>query len=34
LTTERRMEAFLSRLATSGVSASAQNQAFNALLFF
>ncbi len=34
LTTEQKMEAFLSRLAKEGVSASTQNQAFNALLFF
>ncbi len=33
-TTEQKMEAFLSRLAKEGVSASTQNQAFNALLFF
>ncbi len=31
---ERKMEAFLTHLAKSGVSASTQNQAFNALLFF
>ncbi len=29
-----KMEAFLTRLALDGVSASTQNQAFNALLFF
>jgi integron integrase len=34
LTTERKMKEFLTRLAISGVSASTQNQAFNALLFF
>ena len=34
LTTEQKIEAFLTRLATAGVSASTQNQAFNALLFF
>jgi site-specific recombinase XerD len=34
LTTEVKMEAFLTRLAMAGVSASTQNQAFNALLFF
>jgi site-specific recombinase XerD len=34
LTTEARMEAFLTHLALQGVSASTQNQAFNALLFF
>jgi|ERR1044071_131837 hypothetical protein len=33
LTPEAKMEAFLTRLALSGVSASTQNQAFNALLF-
>ena len=32
--TEQKLEAFLSRLAREGVSASTQNQAFNALLFF
>jgi site-specific recombinase XerD len=32
--TESKMEAFLTRLALQGVSASTQNQAFNALLFF
>ena len=32
--TEQKIEAFLTRLARSGVSASTQNQAFNALLFF
>src|SRR5689334_20200768 len=31
---ETKMEAFLTRLAITGVSASTQNQAFNALLFF
>ena len=30
---EAKMEAFLTRLAVEGVSASTQNQAFNALLF-
>jgi Phage integrase, N-terminal SAM-like domain len=30
---ERKMEAFLTHLAVEGVSASTQNQAFNALLF-
>jgi len=34
LASEKKMEAFLTRLAISGVSASTQNQAFNALLFF
>ncbi len=34
LTPERKMEAFLTRLALSGVAASTQNQAFNALLCF
>lgn len=34
LTTERKMEIFLTRLARTGMSASTQNQAFNALLFF
>jgi len=34
LTTELKMEAFLTRLARTGMSASTQNQAFNALLFF
>jgi hypothetical protein len=34
LTTERKIEAFLTNLATAGVSGSTQNQAFNALLFF
>lgn len=34
LTSERKMEAFLTRLAKDDVSASTQNQAFNALLFF
>ena len=33
LTTEAKIEAFLTRLALQGVSASTQNQAFNALLF-
>jgi integron integrase len=33
-TTERKMEAFLTTLAKTGMSASTQNQAFNALLFF
>jgi integron integrase len=33
-TTEQKLEAFLTNLALSGVSASTQNQAFNALLFF
>lgn len=33
-TTESKMEAFLTCLAQSGMSASTQNQAFNALLFF
>ena len=33
-TTERKMEAFLTRLAHRGVSAGTQNQAFNAILFF
>ena len=33
-TTELKIEAFLTRLAITGVSASTQNQAFNALLFF
>ncbi len=33
-TTEQKIEAFLTSLARSGVSASTQNQAFNALLFF
>ncbi len=32
-TTEQKMEAFLSRLAKEGISASTQNQAFNAFLF-
>ncbi len=31
---EKKMEAFLTRMAMAGVSASTQNQAFNALLFF
>jgi site-specific recombinase XerD len=34
LTSERKLEALLTRLAMTGVSASTQNQAFNALLFF
>ena len=34
LAREKKMEAFLTRLALSGVSASTQNQAFNALLCF
>jgi site-specific recombinase XerD len=34
LPTEQKMEAFLTHLAISGVSASTQNQAFSALLFF
>lgn len=34
LTTEARIEAFLTKLALRWVSASTQNQAFNALLFF
>ena len=33
-TSAMKMEAFLTRLALTGVSASTQNQAFNALLFF
>jgi site-specific recombinase XerD len=33
-TPAQRMEAFLTRLATSGCAASTQNQAFNAILFF
>ena len=33
-TTEMKIEAFLTRLSITGVSASTQNQAFNALLFF
>jgi site-specific recombinase XerD len=33
-TTEAKIEAFLTKLAMRGVSASTQNQAFNALLFF
>src|SRR5262249_19150130 len=32
--TEKKIEAFLTSLALAGVSASTQNQAFNALLFF
>jgi hypothetical protein len=31
---ERKMEAFLTELAHSGVAASTQNQAFNSILFF
>ena len=34
VTAEHKIEAFLTSLALSGVSASTQNQAFNALLFF
>jgi site-specific recombinase XerD len=34
LTTEAKIESFLTHLALQGVSASTQNQAFNALLFF
>jgi len=34
LSTEGKIEAFLTRLALTGLSASTQNQAFNALLFF
>jgi len=34
LPTERKMEAFLTSLALTGMSGSTQNQAFNALLFF
>ena len=34
LTAEKKMEAFLTRLAFTGVAASTQNQAFNAILFF
>jgi integron integrase len=34
LTAEKKMVAFLTRLAKTGMSASTQNQAFNALLFF
>lgn len=34
LTSAQKMESFLSALARDGVSASTQNQAFNALLFF
>jgi hypothetical protein len=34
LTSEKKIEAFLTRLALSGVAASTQNQAFNAVLFF
>ncbi len=33
-TTEQKVEAILSRLAKEGVSASTQNQGFNAVLFF
>jgi site-specific recombinase XerD len=33
-TTEQKIEAFLTKLATTGISASAQNQAFSALIFF
>ncbi len=33
-TTEEKMEAFLTRLARTGMSGATQNQAFNALLFF
>src|ERR1039458_7993823 len=33
-TTEQKMEAFLTMLAGTGISASTQNQAFSALLFF
>ena len=33
LTAEKKMEAFLTRLAFTGVAASTQNQAFNALVF-
>jgi hypothetical protein len=33
LTAEKKMEAFLTRLAQTGMSASTQNQAFNALVF-
>jgi integron integrase len=33
LTTEKKIEAFLTRLALTGMSASTQNQAFNAILF-
>ena len=34
LSTEQKMEAYLTYLAVTGVAASTQNQAFNALLFF
>ncbi len=34
MTTEQKIETFLTRLAISGMSGSRQNQAFNALLFF
>ena len=34
LPTEKKIEAFLTRLAISGITGSTQNQAFNALLFF
>jgi len=34
LLTEQKLETFLTNLALAGVSASTQNQAFNALLFF
>ena len=34
LASETKMEHFLTRMAQSGVSASTQNQAFNAILFF
>jgi len=34
LSPEEKLEAFLTRLALSGISASSQNQAFNPLLFF
>ena len=34
MTTEQKIETFLTRLAISGMSGSTQNQAFNALLFF
>ena len=34
LSSEKKIEAFLTHLAHCGVSASTQNQAFNALLFF
>ena len=32
--TERKIEAFLTHLASTRISASTQNQAFNALLFY